>query len=84
MSHAYATKAPSHYSKGFGPLNQNVVIRNHTFVLLDAPALVDEDYQRSAYGVGFDEWLAIPDGPVAFVKSVQLGMFLRTLYTEMH
>jgi len=66
----------SHYLKSFGPFNQLIDIRNHSFILLDAPGLVDEDYQRSAYGVGFDKWKAIPEGVVSFVKTVERGKIL--------
>ncbi|KAG6836854.1 hypothetical protein H0H93_002295 [Arthromyces matolae] len=59
------------YSQVFGPFNQQVVIHNHTFLLIDAPGLVDEDYQRAAYGVGYDKWTPLPDGTAAFVKSVK-------------
>ncbi|KAF8967862.1 hypothetical protein BDZ97DRAFT_1801621 [Flammula alnicola] len=60
----------SYYTKNFGPLNQNFVISNHTFVGLDAPGLVDEDYHRHAKYVSFDDWKPIPDGPISFVKEL--------------
>ncbi|KAG5652395.1 hypothetical protein H0H81_005152 [Sphagnurus paluster] len=49
-----------------------VVIRNHTFLLIDAPGLVDEDYQRAGYGIGYDKWSALPGGTTDFIKSVEL------------
>jgi hypothetical protein len=58
----------SYYTKHFGPLNSKFVIANHTFIALDAPGLVDEDYQRHASRVNFSDWEPIPDGPVSFVK----------------
>ncbi|KAF5393383.1 hypothetical protein D9757_000710 [Collybiopsis confluens] len=57
------------YLRMFGPFNQQAVIHNHTFVLLDAPGLVDEDYTRAAQGIGYDQWTPLRDGPVEFVKT---------------
>jgi hypothetical protein len=37
---------------------------------LDAPGLVDEDYQRNARGVSFDHWEPIPGGAVEAVRSL--------------
>jgi hypothetical protein len=73
VSSYFSQTIRSNYAKTFGPFNQQIVIRNHTFVLLDAPGLVDEDYQRSAHGVGFDKWRAIPEGTVSFVKTITRG-----------
>jgi hypothetical protein len=73
VSPSFSKITRGHYLKSFGPSNQLVDIRNHSFVLLDAPGLVDEDYQRSAYGVGFEKWNAIPEGAVSFVKSIKRG-----------
>ncbi|GLB37557.1 putative calcineurin-like phosphoesterase [Lyophyllum shimeji] len=63
----------NYYSNAFGPFNQRVVIRNHTFLLIDAAGLVDEDYQRAGYGVGFDKWSALPGGTTSFVKNLERG-----------
>jgi hypothetical protein len=76
VSPSFSKIIRSHYVKSFGPFNQLVDIRNHTFVLLDAPGLVDEDYQRSAYGVEFDRWTALPEGAVSFVRSIKQGEVL--------
>lgn len=59
-----------YYVQAFGPVNHVIEIQNHSFVFLDAPGLVDEDYQRSAQGVEFAKWAPIPDGPVGFVNSI--------------
>ena len=64
------------YLNFFGPFNQQVVIHNHTFLLIDAPGLVDEDYQRAGNGVGFDDWTPLPDGTAAFVKNIERGRVL--------
>ncbi|KAF9481518.1 hypothetical protein BDN70DRAFT_876156 [Pholiota conissans] len=60
----------SYYANNFGPLNTKFVIANHTFIGLDAPGLVDEDYQRHASRVSFNEWTPIPNGPISFVKEI--------------
>lgn len=73
VSPSFSKITRSHYLKSFGPFNQRVDIRNHSFILLDAPGLVDEDYQRSAYGVGFEKWHAIPEGVVSFVRDIKRG-----------
>lgn len=73
VSSHFSQTIRNNYAKTFGSFNQKITIRNHTFVLLDAPGLVDEDYQRSAHGTGFDKWRAISGGPVAFVKSITRG-----------
>lgn len=59
-----------YYQRHFGPLNTSVTLRNHLFFMLDAPGLVDEDYQRSALGVSFDRWEPIPGGAVEAVRNV--------------
>lgn len=73
VSSYFSQTIRNNYVKTFGPFNQQITIRNHTFILLDAPGLVDEDYQRSAHGTGFDKWRAIPGGTVAFVKTITRG-----------
>jgi ethanolamine phosphate phosphodiesterase len=83
VSPSFSKISRSHYLKSFGPFNQQLDIRNNTFILLDAPGLVDEDYQRSAYGVGFDQWNAPPDGAVSFVKTFERGRALGSLVSPM-
>ncbi|KAF9062443.1 hypothetical protein BDP27DRAFT_1271654 [Rhodocollybia butyracea] len=70
MGLTHHKQARNAFSKTFGALNQQVVIHNHTFVLLDAPGLVDEDYTRSARGIDYNDWKPLRDGPVEFVKNV--------------
>lgn len=53
------------------------------FVLLDAPGLVEEDYQRHALGHPYDKWKPIHGGPVHFVKSIAEGIDL-SLLLEIH
>ncbi|KAJ3791050.1 hypothetical protein GGU10DRAFT_257136 [Lentinula aff. detonsa] len=58
------------FFKLFGPFNQRVIVHNHTFILLDAPGLVDEDYTRAAQRIPYDKWSSLPGGPVEFVKTI--------------
>ena len=60
--------------KHFGPVNQVASIGGHKLVLLDASGLVEEDYQRHALNLKYDEWKPISGGPVEFVKTVLAGM----------
>ncbi|EPQ57338.1 hypothetical protein GLOTRDRAFT_74064 [Gloeophyllum trabeum ATCC 11539] len=67
----YSKNARRYYVKYFGPLNQKVYVRNHTFALLNAPGLVDEDYQRAARDTKYEQWVPIPGGPVNFIETVR-------------
>lgn len=42
--------ARSRYRDTFGPLSQHVVLGGHSLLLVDAPALVDEDWRREQAG----------------------------------
>ncbi|KAF9565550.1 hypothetical protein CPC08DRAFT_683670 [Agrocybe pediades] len=61
----------SYFTQSFGPLNQRISISNHTVIALDAPGLVDEDYQRHAKFKSYDNWTPIPGGPINFVKETE-------------
>ncbi|KAI0344736.1 hypothetical protein BDW22DRAFT_1326613 [Trametopsis cervina] len=51
----------------FGPLQQRVEISNHTFVLVDAPGLVEEERQRSIDSLPLPIWASTrPNGAIAF------------------
>lgn len=65
-----AKRLRGYFKDYFGPLSHTFDINNHTFVALDAPGLVDEEYQRAGRGVSFDKWTPIPNGPIAFVNEV--------------
>ena len=39
-------------------------------MLLDAPGLVEEDYQRASTGLDFDHWNAPPKGSVHFIQEM--------------
>ncbi len=66
----FSDEADERYISHFGPLNQILEIANHTFVLIDAPGLAEEDEQRSKQGLPFARWAAnARDGPIAFIQS---------------
>ena len=69
-------KVRPYYLNTFGPFNQDFQIANHTFIGLDAPGIVDEDYQRHGKYITFDDWKPIPGGPVSFVNDVAEGRHL--------
>lgn len=61
--------AHERYVSHFGPLHQRVVIANHTFVMIDAPGLVEEDEERAIAGMSFQRWASSkPGGPIAFIQ----------------
>lgn len=62
-------QARDRYFKYFGPANRKVSIHNHTFVFLDAPLLVEEDYRRAKVHKGYEEWKADGAGSVEFIRS---------------
>lgn len=59
-----------YYRKSFGSFNKVVTLKNHTFLALDAPGLVDEDYQRNTRGVSFDDWEPVSGGAVEAVRRI--------------
>ncbi|KAK7005639.1 Metallophos domain-containing protein [Favolaschia claudopus] len=63
----------TYYSNIVGPFNQQVDLRNHVFICLDAPNLVDEDYQRSASGKSYELWRPLKGGTVDFVQTASTG-----------
>ncbi|EAU91469.2 hypothetical protein CC1G_01958 [Coprinopsis cinerea okayama7 len=65
-----AKRVRGYFTESFGPLSQAFDVNNHTLVILNAPGLVDEDYQRAGRGVSFAKWTPIPDGPIAFVNDI--------------
>lgn len=75
ISASFSPNATARYTSHFGRLNHQIQIANHTVVFLDAPSLVDEDRQRMQYGYGFNEWTALPGGPVDYVKKFAAGKF---------
>ena len=65
-----AHRARLHYIDHFGSPNRAVSVANTTLVLLDAPGLVEEDYQRAQSLEQFDAWVPLDAGPVAFVRGL--------------
>ncbi|KAJ3777891.1 Metallo-dependent phosphatase-like protein [Lentinula raphanica] len=65
----FSPHARTRYTSRFGPLNSHVSIANHTFVLIDAPGLVEEDYKRHGLGRTYAEWKPDREGTISFVKS---------------
>ncbi len=57
----------------FSPPNALLPIANHTFILLDAISLVEEDYRRYAAEVQLGEWEGIQGGVIEFVKTLGDG-----------
>jgi hypothetical protein len=47
-----------------------VDIANHTFILLDAVSLIEEDYRRYAAEVQLGEWQGVPGGVIEFIKNL--------------
>ena len=63
-------KIRSYYLDTFGTFNEKFEIANHTFIGLDTPGIIDEDYQRHGKYITFDDWKPIPGGPISFVNEV--------------
>lgn len=63
-------KIRSYYLDTFGSFNEKFEIANHTFIGLDTPGIIDEDYQRHGKYITFDDWKPIPGGPISFVNEV--------------
>ena len=60
------------FTKHFGPLDQTVVIQNHTLVLLDASRIIEESYRRARKTRQREVSI---NGTMSFAKSVQPGSF---------
>ncbi|KAG9009367.1 hypothetical protein FRB94_012184 [Tulasnella sp. JGI-2019a] len=68
---SFSGQARRRFRQRFGAEQQVVDFGNHTFVFIDAPALVDEDYRRHAAEIDFESWQGAKAGPIAFVKAVK-------------
>ena len=45
-------------------------IGNHSFVMINAPGLVDEDGRRAEKEVSYEHWAAaLPGGPIEYIRS---------------
>ncbi|KAI0790605.1 Metallo-dependent phosphatase-like protein [Abortiporus biennis] len=75
-SNLFSDRAQTRYTSHFGPLNQIIEFANHSFILLDAPGLVEEDYQRVERGVSYTHWAAaMPGGPIEFIQTLDYRKF---------
>lgn len=71
----FAKHVARRYTSYFGPPNQQLHFANHSLVLLDAPGLVNEDYQRAGRGTSFDDWRPLKGGAIEFVKNIAIREF---------
>lgn len=76
----FAKHVSERYASHFGPPNQQLHFANHSLVLLDAPGLVNEDYQRAGRGTSFDDWTPLKGGAIEFVKDIAIREFCATGY----
>ncbi|TDL14483.1 Metallo-dependent phosphatase [Rickenella mellea] len=67
-SRSFSNQRRQRYTRHFGPLNHLSSHANHTLLFLDAPGLVDEDYQRAKKGADYRSWNALGGGAVEFVR----------------
>ncbi|KAG9046259.1 hypothetical protein FS837_004785 [Tulasnella sp. UAMH 9824] len=68
---SFSGQARRRFRQKFGPEQQIFEFGNHSFVAIDAPGLVDEDYRRHAEEVDFESWQGAKAGPIAFVKGIK-------------
>lgn len=68
---SFSGQARRRFRQKFGPEQQTFEFGNHSFVAIDAPGLVDEDYRRHAAEVDFESWQGAKAGPIAFVKGIK-------------
>ncbi|TFK73954.1 hypothetical protein BDN72DRAFT_760618 [Pluteus cervinus] len=59
----------SRFITHFGPLNSNVQVAGHTFLLIDAPGLAEEDNERTAASLPLTNWHPKPNGTLEFVMN---------------
>ena len=85
-SSSFSIDARSRFISHFGPLNRQVTLGNHTLVFIDAPHLVEEDYERSGRrpASSFDKWTPIHGGTVEFVKKFGAGVFSFVIHMRLH
>ncbi|KAJ9094962.1 hypothetical protein QFC21_005754 [Naganishia friedmannii] len=66
----FSPYAKQRYAENFTPPNALVNIANHTFIMLDAVSLIEEDYRRYAAEVQLGEWEGVPGGVIEFIKQL--------------
>lgn len=65
----FSPNAHSRYVKHFGPLNHVQNMSGYTLVFVDAPSLVEEEYERSTKAIQFNQWTPVKGGPVEFIHT---------------
>lgn len=75
-SRSFSSRARDRYREAFGEINYTLDLGNHTFVMLDAPGLIEEDYRRYAAEVRFGEWAETQTGTIQFVHELGEGACL--------
>ncbi|KAJ3488923.1 hypothetical protein NLI96_g2490 [Meripilus lineatus] len=63
-----AHAARYHYDQYFGSANSRISITNHTFVMLDSPGLVEEDYIRDEHHTEYEHWTPLEGGAIEHVR----------------
>ncbi|KAI5450911.1 hypothetical protein NCC49_002651 [Naganishia albida] len=66
----FSPYAKQRYAENFTPPNALINIANHTFIMLDAVSLIEEDYRRYAAEVQLGEWEGVPGGVIEFIKNL--------------
>ncbi|OWZ30947.1 hypothetical protein C347_04099 [Cryptococcus neoformans AD2-60a] len=67
----FSSQARLRYQQHFKTPNTVLPISNHSFILLDAVGLVEEDYRRYASEMQFGEWDGVKGGVIEFVKDLR-------------
>ncbi|CAE6419461.1 unnamed protein product, partial [Rhizoctonia solani] len=66
---AFSARARQRYLAHFGgATNYQVPVANHSFVFIDAPGLVEEDYVRYEQEEPFEDWAGMPGGTIEYVN----------------
>ncbi|KAF4567515.1 hypothetical protein EYR40_006518 [Pleurotus pulmonarius] len=63
----FSPEAHNRYFKHFGPPNHIQNMSGYTLVFVDAPSLVEEEYERTAKAIQFNQWTPVKGGPVEFI-----------------
>ncbi|KAF8608899.1 Metallo-dependent phosphatase [Ceratobasidium sp. AG-I] len=68
-SQAFSARARQRYLAHFGGVtNYQVTVANHSFIFIDAPSLVEEDYRRYEAEEAFEDWPGNPGGAIEFIN----------------
>ncbi len=65
----FSPEAHNRYFKHFGPPNHIQNMSGYTLVFVDAPSLVEEEYERTAKAIQFNQWSPVKGGPVEFIHA---------------